>query len=112
MKDRISQPQLPRRLSGEDVSSSAAVGVDQIGSIVHGCITAEFPCGVSASCYRCFIEHEKKKKPSPSAGNINIFMNISAFHSLLLHDKIILNANEFYFIITWLELWSRRVQEP
>lgn len=53
-----------------------------------------------------------KKKNSPSAGNINIFMNISAFHSLLLHDKIILNANEFYFIITWSELWSRCVQEP
>lgn len=89
-----------RRLEGYQGRGLAALphsgSRSDLGSVVHGCITAEFPCGVSPSCYRCFTEYEKKKT-FPSAGNINIFMIISAFHSLSLHDKNILKCKWILF---------------
>lgn len=54
-----------RRLEGYQGRGLAALphsgSRSDLGSVVHGCITAEFPCGVSPSCYRCFTEYEKKK---------------------------------------------------
>lgn len=65
-----------------------------LGSVAHGCITAEFPCGVSASCYRCFIEHEKNPFPRQE---ISTYLWLFLPLTLRLHDKNILKCKWILF---------------